>query len=199
MLWVWLLLLLALFGALVALLSIPLEVAFEAERREGTRGVVAVRWLFLRTQVRFPSERPRSERARERQRRRRERQATKPKRARARAIAVMRTRGLLPRALAFVADLVRATHPHDVDIHVQIGTGDPADTGRLWGFMGPVAALLSTLRRARLRLEPNFLGEGVIAEGRGGLLVIPLQLILIVLRFAFSPVALRAVLRGVRA
>lgn len=197
MLWVWLLVLVALFGALLALLAIPVELAFAVERRERTRGRIALRWLFVRWQTSIPSER-RAKKARARTKKPRA-EREKPRRTRKRALAALRTRGLLSRSLALLEDLLEATHPHDVHLRVRLGTGDPAETGRLWGALGPASSLLASVRRADLSLEPDFFEESLVVEARGRLAIVPLQLLALLLAFALSPVALRAAIRAVRA
>lgn len=203
MLWL-LVLAVALVGAVVALLAVPVEVAFDVERRERARGEVALRWLFFRKRVRFPSARAREKAQTRRERRaaRKERKGregpTRRGRRRPKWWAALSTPGFPSRALALLRDVLDATHPHELRLRVLLGTGDPAETGRLWAVLGPVSALLSSVQRADLSLEPDFVEERLVVLGRGELFVVPLQLLALLLVFALSPTTVRAAFRTVR-
>ena len=73
---------------------------------------------------------------------------------------------------------------------------DPADTGRLWGVVGPLAALLATSRAMQVSIQPDFAAEVFEYQGRGYISVIPLQVLALLLAFALSPVTLRAFRAG---
>ena len=79
---------------------------------------------------------------------------------------------------------------------MRIGLGDPADTGLLWAFLGPLSAL--PLRNAELRLEPEFVDPVLELEADGRLLLVPLRFLILAVAFALSPPTIRAwsTLRG---
>lgn len=79
-------------------------------------------------------------------------------------------------------------------VRIRLGLGDPADTGQLWGLLGPVAALLSNLQGARLELEPEFMDAVFELEGSGTIRFVPLQLLVLVAALMLSP----SIWQGVR-
>ena len=79
------------------------------------------------------------------------------------------------RSLRFINGLLHATRAQDLYLHLRIGLGDPADTGRLWGFLGPVAGMAADLSRAEVCFEPVFIAPALEVEGHGEFRLIPLQ------------------------
>lgn len=74
--------------------------------------------------------------------------------------------------------------------HARFGLDDPADTGRLWGALGPLAAV-AIPSRADVEIRPVFDGETFAFESDGELRVLPLQLLWVVLSFAAAPATWR--------
>jgi len=77
--------------------------------------------------------------------------------------------------------------------------GDPADTGRLWGLVGPVVATLPARWRDRVDLQPDFSPGAADVAGRLRGRVVPLRLVAAALGFVLSPPVIRAGWRTVRA
>ncbi len=186
MLVVWILL--ALLAGLLALLAVPLELAFSV-RREGVRreGRGSLRWLFGLVRVRLggPGERVRAGPGRPASRR--------PRRGGGgarRMLALVQVEGFGSRLLRLARDLFRRIRIQELSLRVRLGLDDPADTGRLWAVVGPLAALPGLRRVA---IEPEFAAETFELDGRGRIRIVPLRLLSVLLRFALSPVTLRAV------
>jgi hypothetical protein len=88
--------------------------------------------------------------------------------------------------------LLRATHARNLYLRLRIGLGDPADTGRLWAIIGPIAGLAQNLRSAMVRIEPEFMDPVFEVESRGQFRLLPIQLIALTAAFVLSPTMLRA-------
>ena len=58
--------------------------------------------------------------------------------------------------------------------------------------MGPISALLPFPPHSTVVLEPDFTEARLTVDGKGTVRFIPLQIIVLVLVFVFSPPALRA-------
>ena len=115
----------------------------------------------------------------------------------ARAMAALRTPGLPAAAGRLLARLAGAVRLRRASAAVRLA--DPADTGRLWGLVGPGAAALPPEWRSRIHLRPDFSpGVGEVT-GRLTARVVPLRLVAAVAAFALSPPALRAGWRAARA
>jgi Protein of unknown function (DUF2953) len=182
-----------LLGLVVLLLAVPIDVAFGFERVESFTGRITVLWLFGLVRFRIPipgaakPPRPEAEpqippeRAKPRARGRR-----------ANVLAVLRQAAFRRRVYRFAKDLVRAAHARELYLRIRLGLGDPADTGRLWAFVGPLNALAQNLRNAEVRVEPEFVDPVFKFETHGRFLLVPLQFAALAIAFALSPPSLRA-------
>ena len=95
--------------------------------------------------------------------------------------------GALRRIRRFVADLWRALDKRDVELSARVGLGDPADTGRLWAVLGPMAGLLASCKGVSASLAPDFLERVFAVHGAGSIRVIPLQIIYLFAALLLSP------------
>ena len=181
---------------LVALLAVPLGVAFRLEGIETFAGRVTIRWLFglVRVRIPFPGARKPAEKpkpaAEPEARRKRARPGARGRGAR--VLAVLRRADFRRRALTLVEDLVRAVHVTRLRLRMRLGLGDPADTGRLWALVGPLAAASDGLRGADVWIEPEFVEPVLEFEARGRLQVVPLRVLALAVAFALSPASIRA-------
>jgi hypothetical protein len=108
------------------------------------------------------------------------------------AMAVLKTEGLTGRVFTLMRNLGRTVRLRRLTIQGRIGLGDPADTGRCWGMLCAMAGMMSKARRIILRLEPDFERAVFEVDGHGAIRIVPLRVIAALLRFVFSPPALRA-------
>lgn len=183
---VWLLL--AVLLLVVALLAVPLEWTFKLRQEQGQReGESHIRWLFGLVRVRtdgsakaMTSEEPEK--------------TGKPikKARRSKPLAAIFVEGFVARVLTLVRRLITSIHIHHLDLHSRIGLGDPADTGRLWAFIGPLGVLLAQPRATSVRIEPDFYNEVLDFTSDGRIHVVPLRLLWVVLGFLVSPNTWRA-------
>ena len=107
-------------------------------------------------------------------------------------IALLKQSAFSRRFIRFIKDILRATHARDLYLRLRIGLGDPADTGRLWGLLGPIAGILTNLRPAEVRIEPEFTDPVLEVESHGEFHLIPLQFIGLATAFVVSPATLNA-------
>jgi hypothetical protein len=101
-----------------------------------------------------------------------------------------RVLGLMSSRLRAVLGALQWSELH---LHVRLGLDDPADTGCLWAFMGPLGAGLTSLRAVELTIEPDFIEATLDIDARGRLVLVPLQLLwsLLMLAAALGVVAAR--------
>ena len=107
-------------------------------------------------------------------------------------MAAFRARGFSGKILRFASRLVRSVQVRDVDVELQIGTGDPAETGLLFAVIGPSLALASG-SSPNIRIEPNFVEETLEGHARGTVRVYPIRLIPPLIAFALSPATFRGI------
>lgn len=180
-------------GSLVLLLAVPVHLAFRFEGVEIFKGQIAIRWLFglVRGRIQVPGA---GKEARQPKPARKAPAQAKPdsRSGRSNVLAVLRQAAFRRRVHRLIEDLIAAAHLHQLRLHVRLGLGDPADTGRLWTFLGPLNVVAGTLRDADVRIEPEFIDAVFEFQTEGRLLLIPLQLLALVAAFALSPASIRA-------
>ncbi|UCH75886.1 MAG: DUF2953 domain-containing protein [Rhodospirillales bacterium] len=184
-----------LLALLVVLLAAPMIVEFSIHRIERTEGYVRFRWLF--GLVRFRVVLPRPAKARGRPASAPKKKSKPPRRGKNKGragdmVSLVSQRDVRRRAYRFIRDMLRATNARDLLLRLRIGLGDPADTGRLWAVVGPLAAMGQNLNRVRVRIEPDFVDTALEVESHGRFRLVPIQFIAIATAFALSPTVLRA-------
>lgn len=179
--WVLLVLLLA---------AVPVEMAFTMEHHDGhgkARGTV--HWLFgwvripLGGRRRKASTKPVQGAARHRK---------GPRRSGHRLMAALEAEGFARRVLTLIHDLLRRIRIHELTLEGSVGLDDPADTGRLWGVLGPLVAVSALLPVVHIALEPRFTAEGIDVHAHSRLRFIPLAVLFVMMRFLLSPSTVRA-------
>ncbi len=179
---------LAVLAGLLLLLAVPIELAFRCRGIDELDAQLRLGWLFGLVRLNLPR--------RGKHRSSRRKPATSPAKTqnsrRARGLALLRQEAFRRRAWRLLQDLLRALHVHDLALQLRLGLGDPADTGRLWAFVGPLGAALQARRNVHLDLQPEF-GDAVLEyEARGRLTLVPLQFLMLAVAFALSPPSIRA-------
>ena len=177
------------FFLTVLLLCIPVDLAFSYEIGEGSRTRMRVGWLFGLIGKELGGE------TKGREKKPKEMKAKKGRRSFRGPLAVFRARGFSARLLLLARRLVRSVQVRDVDIEFRVGTGDPMETGLLFGVIRPGVALAQSGISPNIRIEPNFVEETFEGHARGALRVYPIKLVPPLLAFALSP----ATFRGFRA
>ena len=181
-----------LLALLLVLLAVPITVAFRIDRIKEIKGQVNFHWLF--GLVRFRIGIPGATKA-ESQRKLRPAKKTRKRKPGSNAhevFALLKQSSFRRRAIQFITDVLRATHARDLYLRLRIGLGDPADTGRLWSLLGPIAGVATNLRRAEIRIEPEFMDLVLEVESHGEFRLIPLQFIALATAFMLSPATLQA-------
>lgn len=178
--------LVALLVGVAALLAVPIDVVFAVQREEKFQGHLTIGWLF--GVVRIPL-RPAHRRARP--------EKAKPGRAdrgprRSVVSVVLRSEGFLARVLRLLGRLATRIYIRRLRLHVRLGLDDPADTGRLWGVVGPLAWAVPVPAGADVAIEPEFSGAVFRFDGEGAVRIVPIEILATVIAFALSPATWRA-------
>lgn len=181
----------AVLAALLLALAAPVRVVFRIARSNEVEGQLSCHWLFglVKLRVAIPGAATRSGRGRKPARKPR---AGAPSGGAGGVVAVLTRPAFRRHALRYVKRFLHAVHARDLYVRLHIGLGDPADTGRLWALLGPLAGIAGRLRTAEVRIEPDFLDPVLEIGGRGEMRLIPLQFIFLAVAFAMSPTTLRA-------
>jgi hypothetical protein len=180
---------------IITLLAIPFEIIFQLQREKAFHSDVEVRWLFGVVRFAVPGK---STQKPDKRPAKVEKKAKKQKKANKKSTNGKAIKNLLwnarfrYRAIKFVKAMFKSIQIATLYIHIRLGLDDPADTGRLWALLGPLAVFLSNVSSARITLEPDFQAESVYLDGRGRVRIVPLQVIFTVLAFVFSPITISA-------
>lgn len=183
--------LLVLAALVTLLLAVPLDVEARARRERGLEWEARVVWLFglVRKDLHAEEEpeAPDATEAADADRKPRRRGGFRALRA------ALRTDGFTDAVRRFLRRARQSVHVRDAGFDVRFGTGDPMETGVLFGGLVPVVASISAIPGVReVRLQPDFLDEGVFGQGHGAMRAFPLVAVAAAVRFALTPASIRA-------
>ena len=170
----------------LALLAIPITLTFRLSWARAVQGQVSLHWAFGLVHVRLPSPKSESSTA-PREKQERSARATRPGKGKTKIRPLLRHKAFRRRIARFVRDFWRAFDKRDLSLRLRIGLGDPADTGRLWAVVGPVAGMLAGNRDASLAIVPEFNDAAFELNGHGSIRFIPLQLLYLMFALLLSP------------
>jgi hypothetical protein len=182
----------------IGLFAIPISLTHQLSWKNGFQGEFTLRWLFGLVRIHFSPSRPGKEETGEliqlSSKTKKASGKKKPSTGKKRNIFVaLRQKAFRQRILRFITDLWRAVHKENVRLRVCLGLGDPADTGRLWAIMGPIAGILSTAKEAKVEIVPDFLESNIEVDSSGTVRLIPLQIIGLILGLLLSPTILKGI------
>jgi len=174
---------------IILILYIPVDVALRVDVYGRPKFGMNIGWLFglVDREVSKGEKKPKEEKKQPDK----GKAKTKKKRINTRAILkILRTKGLLTQFLTLLRDIFRQFKIGNLEANFRIGFDNPANTGLLFAFIGPVMLFLSRPLRPQIRIEPSF---EAVCEGYlyGTIRLRPLQLVTPFLRFAFSLPAMR--------
>jgi hypothetical protein len=107
-------------------------------------------------------------------------------------VTMLRSEGFWPRLLRFASDILNVMQVRLFRLRVRLGLEDPADTGQIWAFVGPLTAMLAGARGTDIEIEPDFERAFLSVDGNAELRVIPIRALVVVIPFIGSPATLRA-------
>ena len=76
--------------------------------------------------------------------------------------------------------------------YIRLGFDNPADTGMIWGVLGPASILLDYYSENKVIIEPDFQDSALDIDTKGQISIIPLEILVISLVFILSPVTVKA-------
>jgi len=189
--WIWALVSLSgLAGLLGLLLSIPIDLSFSLEKDERVR----LGWLFGLVGKDLgrggQSEEPTQE-DKPREHGRSRKQGQRRKRSFRPFLAVIRTSGFLRHSLRFARRMLRSIRVRELNLGLQVGLGDPAETGRLRGLMSPVVACVDAIPSVQMNVEPDFYQETFRGYCNGSVRIYPIRMVPPIVCFALSSTSVR--------
>lgn len=113
--------------------------------------------------------------------------------------ALFRSDDFLASLLRWMSRIIRILGPRDVRVHLRFGTGDPCDTGDLWGVLSSLFVLFSRETAGKVELEPDFVDQVFDLDAYAQVRFAPLTLFLTSLGFFLTPAPWRALRNYMRA
>ena len=187
--WVWVLVSISsLAGLLVLLLSVPIDLSFSLEKKERFRSRVRIGWLFgLVGKNLGGGENGKEPKEEEKPKK----QGRRGKRSPRRFLAAIRTRGLPGHSLRFARRMLRAIRVRELNVGLQIGLGDPAETGQLLGLVSPVTASVGAIPGVQMSVKPDFYEETLRGYCNGSVRIYPIRMVPPMILFALSLTSFR--------
>jgi hypothetical protein len=182
--------LLTLLLILFAVMTVPVDLNFTVQRDIKFQGSASIGWLFGLVRIPLQSGNAKTRDARKSKHKKNVRSHHKPKGWH--VGAMLRSQGFLSRLIRLMNRLRACIHIRQLRLMVRLGLDDPADTGRLWGIIGPLTLTIPVPARADVAIQPEFSGAIFQVDGEGALRIVPIVIIGSLIGFAFSPVTLRA-------
>ena len=177
---------LALLLGLITLLSVPVDLAFRVQRQTSFRTDLTVRWMFGLVEFPLKGRKPRGKPAKPKAKKR-----SRAARLLPRLLGALRSAKFRHRLLRFCRDIIAALRLRDCGLRLRLGFDDPADTGVVWAFVGPLVALFEAREAANVDVGADFGRETLEVDAGGKVRLIPAHLAWIFLVLALSPVTLR--------
>ena len=179
---------------LVGLLAIPVTLKFRVSWQQALEQEVRLLWAFGLVRVRIPSGEAQAEPKPPAKDKKKQQRKKRSARGPGNVLAAIRDGRFRRRIMKFARDLWDAVHKQSIRLRLRIGLGDPADTGRLWAVVGPVAGMLAAVRDATIEIEPEFFDPVFEMDTSGSIRIVPLYVIYLVIGLMLSP----SVWRGVK-
>ena len=186
----WTILLVALLIAFLALLFVPADLSLEMERRRTFNVKLGFRWLFIHVQRELATTRPKKAKTKQKRR-----GSSIPLRT---LTAVGKVPGLWTGTRRFVRRLARSVRVLGIEARMRVGTGDPADTGRLWALVGPAVLWFNRRSWVDVGVEPDFCRACLTGTLEGTVRLYPARLAYSVGSVVFSIMTFRVVLAILR-
>ena len=179
---------------MIALLAVPLTVVFSVCRIDGIEGSVRFHWLFglVRFHIRIPQVAKVELRKKSRPKNKPKYPEIKNKNRTGGIVALLKQAEFRLHIYKLIRSMLSAIDAQNMFILLRIGFSDPADTGRLWAIIGPIAGISQNLRNVELHIEPAFIKPIFEIESHGQFRLVPIQVIALMIVFMLSPATLRS-------
>jgi len=179
--------LLILLLLVVALLAIPVTLTYWLSWKQTFSGGLKVRWAFGLVRVGVTSADAQSRSVEQQAAQAKAGRSNRASGTKPNVLAAMRRESFRRRMLRFVTDVWSAIRKQNVNVLIRLGLGDPAETGRLWAVIGPLAGFLTRGQDVRIAMVPDFVDSTFELDSDGTLRVVPLQLTGLALLLLLSP------------
>ena len=172
---------------LLALLAIPVTLMFQVSWQQALQSDIKLIWLFGLVRIQLPSSQAKTTPKKDSTKPAKTGHVKRSPRKKRNVFAAVRQKAFRQRIFRYIRDFWRAIQKNKLNLRVRVGLGDPADTGQLWAFVGPIAGLLTTIQHTTISIEPEFFDATFELDSNGNIRIIPLQLLYITAALLLSP------------
>jgi len=107
---------------------------------------------------------------------------------------ILQTKGLLTQLRRFIIRTFKRIQVKELAANLRVDLENPADTGLLFAFIGPVNLLIDYFLSYPIKIEPSFTGESLLTGYANGVVkVMPIQMTASVIGLALSLPAFRVI------
>ena len=107
---------------------------------------------------------------------------------------ILQTKGLLTQLRRFIIRTFKRIQVKELAANLKVDLENPADTGLLFAFIGPVNLLINYFLPYPIKIEPSFTGESLLTGYVNGVVkVMPIQMAASVIGLAISLPTLRVI------
>ena len=178
---------------LIVLLAIPITLTFKVSWSQDLQGYIKLQWAFGLVRVRFPLTQSKATPPACDERARKSSRVERLPRKKSNTFSAIRKKAFRRRMIRYIRDFWHAIQKRNVNLWIRIGLGDPADTGQLWAFVGPVSGMLANMQEATIAIEPEFFENTFELDSSGSVRIIPLQIIFLTIGLLLSPPVWRGI------
>ena len=176
-------------GSLIALaillLCIPVKLDFTADFGPARRFRINIVWLFGLVHL-SPKRRGKRDRAVSLVKKGRASPSDRLQQLRT-ILRIVRIKGLTRQFLKLLTSFLKAIRFRQVGVDMNVGLGDPGDTGMLFSIIGPVTPFLSQYAPFPVSIQPLLADDpGISGRSWGSLNLQPIRIAGPMLRFLFS-------------
>lgn len=177
------------------LLAVPIDIYIRITGETTFHLVVRVGWLFgLITKDIERTKGPKKRKPEAKEKKQKAKKKSKKSKKNIRLmLALARTRGLIPKIIQFIRNLLRQIHIRDLKVELCLGLGDPGKTGMLFGLMSPLLLYSRTLLPLDIQIRPDFLNASLRGNCQATIRLIPIRFMAAFIILLASPVALRII------
>lgn len=174
------------------LLAVPIDIYIRITGETTFHSMVRVGWLFGLITKDIESTKDSKKRKPEAKEKKQKAKKKSKKNIRL-MLALSRTKGLIPKIIQFIRNLLRQIHIRDLKAELCLGLGDPGKTGMLFGLMNPLLLYSRMLLPLDIQIRPDFLNASLRGNCQATIRLFPIRFMAVLFILLFSPVTLRII------
>lgn len=108
-------------------------------------------------------------------------------------LAGIQSKGFIKRVFYLLRELIMAIEIKHLNAQIWFGLDDPADTGRIYGYLSPLVSMTYFPQKWNIKIFPMFQGLLFETEFKTQIQIVPARIVFILVRFLFARETLGAI------